>query len=252
MNWQELASPEFKAIDRGTPVVLPTSAVEQHGPHLPLATDRMIAEYFAEQLNVRLGPSVLVLPTIAVGCSEHHMDFPGSLSLQHNTFYKLCEQYLLSARRHGFRNFVILNAHGGNRGVCQILLEQFGADHPDCQIAVISWWRLIADELLAISESGPGGVGHACEFETSLIMHISPSSVRKDAIEPRANTLPTYSWAEEDLLRPSRVSLYRSMKQITPNGAWGDPTKGSAEKGKRIADVVSNALCGVVSDLAKH
>ena len=86
MNWQELASPEFGEIDRATPVVLPVAAVEQHGPHLPLATDRMIAEFFAEQLNVRLGSSVLVLPTIAVGCSEHHMDFPGSLTLRHETF----------------------------------------------------------------------------------------------------------------------------------------------------------------------
>src|SRR5262245_43355010 len=110
MIWQDLTSPEFRAIDRATPVVLPVAAVEQHGPHLPLATDRVIAEHFANQLNARLESSVLILPTIAVGCSEHHMDFPGSLTLRHETFLSVCDQYLAAAVRHGFRNFLVLNA----------------------------------------------------------------------------------------------------------------------------------------------
>jgi creatinine amidohydrolase len=249
MNWQELASPEFGDIDRGTPVVLPVAAIEQHGPHLPLATDRMIGEFFAEQLNVRLGSSVLVLPTIAVGCSEHHMDFQGSLTLQQGTFLSVCDQYLCSAARHGFRSFLVLNSHGGNRGICQVFLERFGAEHPECQIAVASWWRAASEELLSVSETGPGGVGHACEFETSLLLHFAPQSVRLDAIEPRANNTPTYAWAEEDLLRTSRVSLYRSMRQISPNGAWGDPTKASAAKGARIADIVLSQLCSVIESL---
>src|SRR5262245_40555818 len=169
MIWQDLTSPEFRAIDRATPVVLPVAAVEQHGPHLPLATDRVIAEHFAERLNARLGSSVLILPTVAVGCSAHHMEFPGSLTIQHETFLNLCEQYLVSAHAHGFRNFLVLNSHGGNRGICQVLLESFGAAHPNCRIAVASWWRAAADALYELNETGPGGVGHACEFETSLM-----------------------------------------------------------------------------------
>src|SRR5262245_60882672 len=115
MYWQDLASPEFDAIDHATPVVLPVAAVEQHGPHLPLATDRMIGEYFAERLNARLGSSVLILPTVAVGCSDHHMNFSGSLTLRHETFLSVCHEYLASAHSHGFRNFMVLNSHGGNR-----------------------------------------------------------------------------------------------------------------------------------------
>ena len=248
MYWQELASLEFGQIDRATPVVLPVAAVEQHGPHLPLATDRMIAEFFAENLNARFGSAVLILPTIAVGCSEHHMDFPGSLTLRHETFSSVCDQFLMSARRHGFRNFLILNSHGGNRGVCQVLLERFGADHPECRIAVASWWRAAAEELLPLNETGAGGVGHACEFETSLMLYIAPQSVRLGAVERRA-TIPTFDWAEEDLLRPSRVSLYRSMKQITPDGTWGDPTRATAAKGQQIAEIVCDAISKVIRDL---
>jgi creatinine amidohydrolase len=229
--------------------VLLVAAVEQHGPHLPLATDRVIAEHFAERLNARFGSSVLILPTVAVGCSAHHMEFAGSLTVRHETFLNVCEQYLASAHTHGFRNFLVLNSHGGNRGICQVLLERFGAEHPNCRIAVASWWRAAADALFELNETGPGGVGHACEFETSLMLHIAPQSVRVDAIEPKVSG-STFDWAEEDLLRASRVSLYRSMKQITPNGVWGDPTRATAAKGAKISEVVCKALSSVLNDLS--
>src|SRR5687768_5325255 len=116
MNWQELRSPEFESIDRRTPVVLPVAAVEQHGPHLPLATDRMIVEFLAEEINKQMGRAALVLPSVPVGCSDHHMDFAGSLTLEHETFLGVANQYLHSAWRHGFSNFLVLNAHGGNQG----------------------------------------------------------------------------------------------------------------------------------------
>jgi creatinine amidohydrolase len=249
MIWQDLASPEFRAIDRKTPVVLPVAAIEQHGPHLPLATDRVIAEHFAERLNGRFGSSVLILPTVAVGCSAHHMEFAGSLTVRHETFLNVCEQFLASAHKHGFRNFLVLNSHGGNRGICQVLLERFGAEHPNCRIAVASWWHAAADALFELNETGPGGVGHACEFETSLMLHIAPQSVRIEAIEPKVNS-STFDWAEEDLLRASRVSLYRSMKQITHNGVWGDATRANAAKGAKISEIVCKVLCSVLNDLS--
>jgi creatinine amidohydrolase len=82
-----------------------------------------------------------------------------------------------------------------------------------------------------------------------LMLHIAPKSVRMEAIEPKA-VVSTFDWAEEDLLRTSRVSLYRSMKQITANGVWGDATHATAAKGKQITDLVCNALSIVVSDLS--
>ncbi len=250
MIWQELTSPDFNAIDRKTPVLLPVAAVEQHGPHLPLATDRLIAEFFANELNARLGSSVIVLPSVPVGCSDHHMDFPGSLTLDQPTFLSVCHQYLHSTWRHGFRNFLVLNAHGGNQGISQVLLEQFGTQHSDCQTAVATWWRVAPDALLALNESGPGGVGHACEFETSLMLHIAPQLVRMEAVKPKAN-VPTYDWAEGDLLRSPRAALFRSFKQMTPHGAYGEASLATAAKGKQIADIVCDALCKILRDLAK-
>jgi creatinine amidohydrolase len=250
MNWQELRSPEFASIDRSTPVVLPVAAVEQHGPHLPLATDRLIAEHFANELNARLGESILMLPSVPVGCSDHHMDFAGSLTLKHETFLGVAMQYLHSAWRHGFRNFLVLNAHGGNQGICQVLLEQFGTQHPDSRIVVATWWRVASDALLPLNDTGPGGVGHACEFETSLMLHIAPELVRMDAAMPRANA-PTYDWAKADLLRSSRASLFRTMREMTPIGAYGEPRGATAEKGRQITDIVCDALATILRDLAQ-
>jgi creatinine amidohydrolase len=142
----------------------------------------------------------------------------------------------------------VLNAHGGNQGVCQVLLEQFGTQHPDSQIVVATWWRIAADALVALNETGPGGVGHACEFETSLMLHIAPQLVRMDAIEPRAN-VPTYEWAEADLLRSSRAALFRTMKQMTPTGAYGEPARAIAAKGKQISEIVCDALAAILKDI---
>ena len=132
--------------------------------------------------------------------------------------------------------------------MCQVLLEQFGTEHPDCQIVVATWWRVAADALLALSETGPGGVGHACEFETSLMLHIAPQLVRMEAIEPRAN-VPTYDWAEADLLRSPRTALFRTMKQMTTNGAYGEPARATADKGKQITDIVCDSLAAILIDL---
>jgi creatinine amidohydrolase len=249
MIWQELTTNDFDSIDRGIPVMLPVAAIEQHGPHLPLATDRMIAEHYTSEVNRHLQNNVLILPTIAVGYSEHHMEFSGSLTLDHETLISVAEQHLLSAARHGFRNFVILNAHGGNQGVCQVLLERFGAAQRDCQIVVATWWRVASDALLALNESGPGGIGHAGEFETSLMLHIAPSLVRVDSILPRDN-LPTYAWAEGDLIRSPPAAIFRTMKQMTSHGAYGDPTMATAEKGKKISKIVVKALCTIVTEMA--
>ena len=247
MKWQELKTTDFATISRETPVVLPVAAIEQHGPHLPLATDRLIAEHFADAIDRRLGAAVLIQPTVAVGCSEHHMDFAGSLTLRHDTFSNVVQDYLESAYRHGFRNLFVLNAHGGNQGIGQVIVEQFGATHPDTQTALATWWRVASDELALLSETGAGGVGHACEFETSLMLLIAPHLVNMEAAPLRTN-VATYPWAEGDLLRRAQVSLFRTMQQMTPSGVYGEPRAASAEKGQQILQLVTDKLVQILND----
>jgi len=248
MIWDELTSPQLAKVDKSTPVILPIAATEQHGPHLPLATDRLIAEHFSQQLHESLTENVLILPALAVGCSEHHTDFCGSLTLTHETFGKTIHEILETVASYSFTNLVILNAHGGNLAIGQVILEKFGWRHPDCQVVLLTWWQAASTALFDITESGPGGVGHAGEFETSLMLHIAPHLVDHDAIAPQAN-LPTYPWAEGDLLRKGSGALYRPFRDMTSNGAIGDSTLASSAKGRQISDTVLKELHAIISSL---
>lgn len=248
MNWDQLTSPEIDALDRSIPVILPVAAIEQHGLHLPLATDRMIVEYFCQQLNEAIPDQVLILPVMSVGCSEHHMEFTGSLTLKHETFQQQAEDILGSVAAHGFKNLIIYNSHGGNLGISQVIVEHFGHRHPECRIVLATWWKITGDALFELNETGEGGVGHAGEFETSLMMLIAPELVHHDKIEGKKNQ-QSFEWANGDMIRGPKASLYRSMKAMTPIGVFGEARMISAEKGQKITDITVEALKKIVLDL---
>ncbi|MCD6597250.1 MAG: creatininase family protein [Bacteroidales bacterium] len=248
MIWDQLTSPEINNLDRNIPVVFTVSATEQHGLHLPVATDRMIGEHFCNELNKVIPDKVLILPIMSVGISEHHMDFTGTLTIQHQTFLNQAEDILSSVVRHGFRNIILFNSHGGNLAAGQLLLEKFGAMHPEIQMVFATWWKILGDSIFDLNESGPGGVGHAGEFETSLMLYMNPGLVKLDKIEAVKN-IKTYDWAEADMIRGSLASIYRSMKGQTSNGVFGNPSVHSVEKGRQITDMVTVAMKKIILDL---
>jgi creatinine amidohydrolase len=249
MMWQSMTSAEIAAIDRNTPVALGIAAIEQHGPHLPVNTDALIGQHFLDAIDERLGTRVLILPLVQVCCSEHHMKFAGTLTVRHETLLAYVGDILDSVAAHGFRNLILLNSHGGNQAIGQVILEKFGVRHPDHRIAFLTWWRIAAPELVMITESGFGGVGHACEFETSLVMQAQPSAVRLDRIPGRSNAA-TFKWAQSDMLVGGRATLYRGMvEQSGGSGVVGDPTTASAEKGARITFAVVDAACDIILSL---
>lgn len=249
MFWDQLTSPEIDALDRNIPVILPVAATEQHGPHLPLATDRMIGEHFCRTLNRKMPDSVLILPIVSVGCSEHHTDFIGSLSVQHTTFLAQLTDVANCVVKYGFKNLLVLNSHGGNQAIGQTFLEVFGYRNPHCRVALVTWWRIALGELKHITETGPGGTGHAGEFETSLLLLIAPELVKLDKIQPKAN-VPTFGWADGDMLTGPQASIYQTMKQRTPNGAFGEPAAANREKGEKITAAVVSALELILRDLS--
>ena len=117
MYWDQLTSPDLDQLDKSIPVILPIAATEQHGAHLPLATDRMINDHFCQELNQRIPQQVLILPIISVGCSEHHTDFAGSLTVQHTTFLNQLMDIAGCVAKYQFKNLVVLNSHGGNQSI---------------------------------------------------------------------------------------------------------------------------------------
>lgn len=248
MYWEMLTSPEIEAIDKQTPVILPIAAIEQHGAHLPLATDRMIGAHFCNGLNDRIKDDVLILPSISVGCSEHHTDFPGSLSVQHKHLLDQMTDIADCVVKYGFKNIIVFNSHGGNIAIGQVFLERFGFRNPDTNVVMITWWKLVLEELKNLNETGKGGAGHAGEFETSLMLLIAPDLVKMHLAKARTN-VPTFPWAEGDMLYGAQAGLYRSMKEMTGGGVFGEPRYSSKEQGSAITSLVVRALEKVINDL---
>jgi creatinine amidohydrolase len=241
MRWSELNSRQFTKLARETLCVLPIGAIEQHGPHLPVATDYLIATALAERLDGACSEKLLVMPGLAVTCSAHHLAFAGTLSIEHDAFLTLISHVIESAAKHGFRRFFLLNAHGGNIAVGGVAAEQLAAKLPECDVVFATWFRAAAERLRPLVEGEFPAVGHACEFETSLILALRPelvdhAAIVDDGIPPQSSLL------RADLL--SGASSVRSLpfEKITKHGVFGKPSLATGEKGQAILDIVVPTL----------
>lgn len=237
MKWVELNSPRLGSVSRETICVLPLGAIEQHGPHLPLATDQLIADGLAERLDALCGNQLLVLPGLPATCSEHHMAFPGSLTIDHETFGKVVTQIVRSAARHGFRRFFLLNAHGGNIAVGGVVAEQLSIELPEVDVVFGTWFRMAGERLRHLVEGAYPAVGHACEFETSLIMALRPDLIDHDAIADDG-AAPTSPLLRFDLLAGGPTVRSLPFQRFTASGVWGRPTLASPSKGEDILNIV--------------
>jgi creatinine amidohydrolase len=233
MNWQELRSSEIGALSRDTLVVMPLASLEQHGPHLPVGTDSLIAEGITSALDREFEGQLLILPVQRLGCSEHHMAYAGTLTLEHETFKDVALEVLTSMVRQQFRRFLILNCHAGNQSIGGVIAETAGLRWRDAQVVFTSWWRVAADRLREVMEGSFPSVGHACEFETSLMLAFHPNLVKMalavdDGLPSPAKLL------QFDLLGGPAATLTRPMDRITQHGVYGRPTLATAEKGRRM------------------
>ena len=251
MKWELLTSPKIGQMSRQTPVILNIGAIEQHGPHLPVITDALIGEYFTDRIDSALGNEVLILPQVSICCSEHHMSFPGTLTVSHETFMAYVSDILKSVVAHGFTNIILFNSHGGNLAIGQVIMEKLGHRHPEINFFMLTWWKVAAAELKLIQESDFGGVGHACELETSMLMAIAPDLIDVDKIkDTKLQTI--HEWADADMLTAGKASHQRSMKDLTAGtGVFGAPSFATAEKGQKIVDIVSQELITIVADIFK-
>lgn len=253
MRWETLTSPALNAIDRrDAVVVLPVGSVEQHGRHLPLGCDTMLAEAVAVEAARRADgvPPTLVLPPPWYGFSAHHMSLPGTVTLGSATVIALIKDICESVRAHGFRRVLLLNGHGGNVSILDVVANDLGhAWHGQARIATATYFRLVAHRAAEFRESAPGGMGHAGEFETSLMLHLKAELVHADRAAtcyPDAGS----DYLDTDLFGSRRAGTYLDFRDLSPTGTLGDPTLASAEKGARIFGICADEVLAFVRDFA--
>jgi creatinine amidohydrolase len=248
MRWEELTSQDVAALDRErTVVTLPLGSVEQHGNHLPLGTDTMLAHAVSLAAAARAGDA-FVLPPPWFGFSAHHMRFAGSVTLRAETLIAVAEDIIGSLVQHGFRRILIVNGHGGNAGVIDVLASTLGHRYYGAaRIAALTYFQLARDAIAELRRSEPGGMGHACEFETAMVQHLRPELVR---IERAKATYPDpgSAYLTTDLLGSSVIRTYHDFADLSPHGTLGDPLLASPEAGSAFFEAVVAALSAFVGD----
>lgn len=250
MNYGDLSHPDIKRLAGHNTVVLPLGSLEQHGQHLPLLTDSLICEAIARRVEQEL-PDVLFLPLFWPGVSEHHRGFPGTISLPNGLYIQVLSNIMECLIQDGFRRIVLLNAHGGNEvpGLQAVYETQLRHQSlPDLWLAFFTWYMMAADQIAAVPGLVQKKVTHACELETSLILHLKPHVVKPELA--RGANIPFESaFYSPDFSRPSRVAAPRAFTQLSETGAFGHPENASAEKGGQILDVTVREVVALLREI---
>ncbi len=244
MRFQDMTWPLLRDVSRETTVVVaPIAACEQHGRHLPTFTDTLLVTAVAEGVEQRLPDRVLLLPTLWLGASSHHLRFGATLSAEVDTHIDILDDLIRPLLEDGHRRVMILNGHGGNIDTMKMALRRLQPRYRDRLVSAASYWDLAEKELAALAEGPRKTMGHACEYETSMMLALRPDLVRRDQI---ADDPPP----EEPALRGLYVA--EDMWQRTDHGCVGYPQRASAEKGREFLNAAIERTAEVVQALLRR
>jgi creatinine amidohydrolase len=251
MYWSDLTTTEFAALDcERTVAILPTAAYEQHGPHLSVATDTIIAEGMLGETVRRLPADlpVLILPTQAVGKSNEHIGAPGTLTLSAETALKAWVEIGESVARAGLRKLVLVNSHGGNTDLLGIVARELRVR---CRmLCVKTAWSQFGYPAGVFSEAERAFGIHGGDYETSLMLHFRPDLVRMDKAETFVSAAVAMS-ADYAHLRPTGPHAFGWMApDLHPAGAVGEADRATAEKGRLAADYQVQRFLELLRDVA--
>jgi len=230
-NFAYLTWKQVDALPRAsTLLVLPTAAIEQHGHHLPLATDTLINNLLLGKALALLPAElpVYALPPVCYGKSNEHIGFPGTLSLSAQTFLAVVRDLGASIAASGFKKVVLYNTHGGNASLVDVLARDLRAEFG---LRTFSLFGSPGAKFDGVSEQERTYGFHAGEIETAFLLHGTPALVHPD--EYTANYIARVDAPE--LLKPegSSANFAWLTRDIAPSGVMGDPTAATAEKGER-------------------
>lgn len=244
MNLSDLTWQRIGELAPGATIVFPLAAVEQHGHHLPVATDSMLVDEVVRRVQGKLsGDRILFAPLQWLGNSDHHSNFAGTLSASPRGYLDLINRLIDNAINHGFRRIVFLNGHGGNEiPGRQSVFEsrQRYRDRDDLLLLLTSYWDH-AEPWKTRDDFVQQKIGHACEWETSMILTIRPDLVGDtDAlvdVSPGFGFEPAYrGWITDER---------------TTTGHIGSPRHATSEKGEHLLDAFSSGVAEFLQRVAR-
>ena len=249
--WQDLTTTDFRRVDpEQTVALLPVSAVEQHGPHLPLATDAVINDGIVRAALARLPPrpAVLVLPPLTVGTSAEHRSFAGTLSIAGDTLASAWADVGAGVARAGVRKLVIFNTHGGQKALVDLVALRLRAEH-GMLVARASYFAFGSPPGLFDAREAMHDI-HGGEIETSLMLHLRPDLVRQTELQDFKG-LPHELAARNTLLGVEKpVGIGWLSEDLHPAGACGNAARADAKRGGEHLSWLADRLVTLLGEVA--
>jgi len=242
--------PEFSKLSDRI-FVLPLGSLEQHGPHLPVFTDSLIVSHIVNRVERLRSEQIVMLPVQWLGHSPHHRRF-GCISLDFDPYVQMIRGLCASAIRLGARKILLLNGHGGNDTPCKVAQRELKTDYEQLEnlyIVYAAYWNLAAEQFTAIRSSPIGGMGHACEMETSILLAKNPELVDMSKAK-RGGPSPEMGYRVTDMLKPLPFSLINEFDEISQNGVIGMPEFATADKGERFLEAAAQSVASLLDEMA--
>ncbi len=234
MTWEAVSR-----LSPDTPVVFPVAALEQHGKHMPLFTDSLLLGEVVRRVSARYTDTALFAPLQWLGNSDHHLDFPGTLSAPPRVYLDMLAGFLENFIAHGFKRLLLLNGHGGNIvPINQVVFEtrQRHRTRNDLLLLGATYWTLGSKPNEKNTDLSQTEMGHACEWETSMILRLDPRLVhnhRQVAEVPFGKGFEPANrgWITKDRSEPGHI---------------GNPQLATAEKGELIFKLFSDDVSALL------
>lgn len=243
MQLIDLSWPAVEKLSKDVPVIFPVAALEQHGGHLPVFTDSLLLGEITRRAAERLGDRALWAPLMWLGNSDHHLDFPGTLSAAPRVYLDLLNGLVENFIQHGFRRFVFVNGHGGNDVPGRQAIFELRQRHrarTDLLLLFATYWSLSGEPWKREASIQQRQMGHACEWETSMILRLNPKLVgdfgKLETVKSGHNLEPAArGWITKDRSAPGHI---------------GSPQLANAEKGEAIFQTFTDDVVNLLERVA--
>lgn len=251
--WRDMTRADFQCEEVSKAVaVLPIAAIEQHGAHLPTGTDAILAEGYIDQVIALKDANfpLVFLPVQQIGWSEEHMDHQGTLTSNWQHLVPVWMDIAVSVKRSGINKLIIINSHGGNVPIMDIMMQDLRVHH-GMMASATNWLRFGYPDSLFNNDEIAYGI-HGGAVETSMMLHLSPDLVDMDKAIAQKSRQQELVEANEHLNFYGRKAMGWTMNDLSSTGIVGDAKCGDAQKGAQLIDHIAREFLVYAREVMAH